>query len=56
MLIDKWGVDAAYSGTQKCLPARRGSAPSPSARALERIQKRKGQGVQSWYLDMDLPL
>lgn len=49
--IDRWQVDAAYSGTQKCLSCPPGLAPVTfSARALEVIQNRKTK-VASWYLD-----
>ncbi|MBI1368478.1 MAG: aminotransferase class V-fold PLP-dependent enzyme [Planctomycetes bacterium] len=50
--IDEWGVDAAYSGTQKCLSCPPGLSPVTfSPRAIERIKARKKK-VQSWYLDM----
>src|SRR5436190_14076427 len=52
--IDAWGVDAVYSGTQKCLSCPPGLAPvSLSARAMEVATKRKSK-VQSWYLDVNL--
>jgi alanine-glyoxylate transaminase/serine-glyoxylate transaminase/serine-pyruvate transaminase len=52
--IDRWGVDAVYSGTQKCLSCPPGLSPvSFSARAVEAINKRKSK-VQSWYLDMTM--
>jgi alanine-glyoxylate transaminase/serine-glyoxylate transaminase/serine-pyruvate transaminase len=52
--LDAWGVDAAYSGTQKCLSAPPGLAPvSLSDRAMEVATRRK-QKVQSWYLDVNL--
>jgi len=52
--IDGWGVDAAYSGTQKCLSCPPGLAPVTfSARAVERMRARK-HPVQSWYLDLSL--
>jgi alanine-glyoxylate transaminase/serine-glyoxylate transaminase/serine-pyruvate transaminase len=52
--IDGWHVDAAYSGTQKCLGGPPGLAPVTfSARAIEAIQKRKTKCV-SWYLDVSL--
>jgi alanine-glyoxylate transaminase / serine-glyoxylate transaminase / serine-pyruvate transaminase len=52
--IDAWGVDAVYSGTQKCLSCPPGLAPvSFSPRAVEVIQRRKSK-VQSWYLDMNM--
>lgn len=52
--IDAWGIDAVYSGTQKCLSCPPGLAPvSFSPRAAEVIQNRKTK-VQSWYLDMGM--
>ncbi len=52
--IDGWQVDAAYSGTQKCLSCPPGLAPVTfSPRALELIQTRKSK-IASWYLDMKL--
>src|SRR5687768_3726782 len=52
--IDAWGVDAAYSGTQKCLSCPPGLSPVTfSARAMERLEKRRTK-VQSWYLDLSM--
>ena len=52
--VDGWGVDAVYSGTQKCLSCPPGLAPvSFSPRAVEVINRRKTK-VQSWYLDMTM--
>ncbi len=52
--IDGWGIDAAYSGTQKCLSCPPGLAPVTfGPRALEVLHKRKTR-VQSWYLDLTL--
>src|SRR4051812_33271175 len=52
--IDAWGVDAAYSGTQKCLSCPPGLSPvTLSARAVERLEQRKAK-VQSWYLDLTM--
>ena len=49
--VDQWGVDIAYSGTQKCLGVPPGLAPlTVSPRALERIVERPS----SWYLDLNL--
>jgi alanine-glyoxylate transaminase/serine-glyoxylate transaminase/serine-pyruvate transaminase len=51
---DAWGLDAVYSGTQKCLSCPPGLAPvSFSPRAVEAINRRKTK-VQSWYLDMTI--
>ena len=52
--LDQWGIDAAYSGTQKCLSCPPGLSPvSFSERAVESIRKRRTP-VQSWYLDTTL--
>ncbi|MCH2100512.1 MAG: alanine--glyoxylate aminotransferase family protein [Planctomycetes bacterium] len=52
--LDHYGVDAAYSGTQKCLSCPPGLAPvSLSARA-EAVMAKRNQPVQSWYLDLGL--
>ncbi|HSU69028.1 MAG TPA: alanine--glyoxylate aminotransferase family protein [Tepidisphaeraceae bacterium] len=52
--IDPWGVDAAYSGTQKCLSCPPGLSPvTLSPRAVEKLQSRKSK-VQSWYLDLNM--
>ena len=52
--VDDWGVDAIYSGTQKCLSCPPGLAPvSLSPWAMEAIAGRK-TAVQSWYLDVNL--
>lgn len=54
VLVDQWGIDAIYSGTQKCLACPPGLAPvSMSDRALEAIRARKTP-VKSWYLDLSL--
>lgn len=52
--LDEWGIDAAYSGSQKCLSCPPGLSPvSFSARAIEGIGNRKTK-VQSWFLDLSL--
>jgi alanine-glyoxylate transaminase/serine-glyoxylate transaminase/serine-pyruvate transaminase len=52
--LDSWGVDAAYSCSQKGLGCPPGLSPvSFSERALEAINHRKSK-VQSWYLDLTL--
>ena len=51
---DKWGIDAIYSGSQKCLSAPPGGAPLfLSPRAVEKIKARKTK-VRSYYLDLNL--
>jgi len=52
--IDEWGVDAAYSCSQKCIGCPPGLAPVTfSERAIESVRKRK-HPVRSWYLDISL--
>ena len=52
--LDEWGIDAAYSGTQKCLSCPPGLSPATfSARAVARVAARE-RPVQSWYLDIGL--
>jgi alanine-glyoxylate transaminase/serine-glyoxylate transaminase/serine-pyruvate transaminase len=54
--LDKWGIDAAYSGSQKCLSCTPGLSPvSFSEKATERIKARTTP-VQSWFLDLTLVL
>lgn len=52
--VDLWGIDAIYSGTQKCLSAPPGISPvSFSERALEKVRQRESR-VPSWFLDKKL--
>jgi len=52
--LDKEGIDAAYSGTQKCLSCPPGLSPvSFSQAGLDKLKSRK-RPVVSWYLDMSL--
>lgn len=52
--IDKWDVDVAYSGTQKCLSCPPGLAPiTIGPRGRDALRKRSSQ-VPSWYLDLTM--
>jgi alanine-glyoxylate transaminase/serine-glyoxylate transaminase/serine-pyruvate transaminase len=52
--VDELGIDACYSGTQKCLSCPPGLSPVTfSDRAVEALRKRKNK-VQSWYLDLSM--
>ena len=52
--IDDWGIDVAYSGSQKCLSCVPGLSPITfSGRAVERIKSRNIP-VQSWFCDISL--
>jgi len=52
--LDRMGIDAAYSGTQKCISCPPGLSPiSFSPAAMKVLQERKSP-VPSWYLDMSM--
>ena len=52
--VDAWGIDACYSGTQKCLSCPPGLSPlTLSPRALDVVRARE-EKVQSWYFDLSL--
>ncbi len=52
--IDEWGVDAVYSGSQKCLSVPPGLSPASfSDAAVDVIMNRKTK-VPNWYLDMSM--
>jgi alanine-glyoxylate transaminase / serine-glyoxylate transaminase / serine-pyruvate transaminase len=54
--VDDWGLDAVYSGSQKCLSCTPGLSPVTfGERALEVIRNRRHK-VQSWFLDLNLVL
>ncbi len=54
VLVDGWGIDATYSGSQKCLSCTPGLSPVTfGARAVERIQAREDR-IQSWFMDTNL--
>ncbi|ADN77839.1 alanine-glyoxylate aminotransferase apoenzyme [Ferrimonas balearica DSM 9799] len=52
--VDEWGIDAIYSGSQKCLSCVPGLAPvSFSPRAVEKLKARQAP-ISSWFLDQSL--
>jgi alanine-glyoxylate transaminase/serine-glyoxylate transaminase/serine-pyruvate transaminase len=52
--MDAWGIDALYSGTQKCLSCPPGLAPlSFSEKAVAALDARKTK-VPNWYLDLSM--
>ncbi len=54
LFIDEWGIDLAYSCSQKGLSCPPGASPfTMSDRALEKLSQRPGK-VPNWYLDMSL--
>jgi alanine-glyoxylate transaminase/serine-glyoxylate transaminase/serine-pyruvate transaminase len=56
LLLDRAGVDAAFSGTQKCLNTPPGLAPfTAGERAIGKLRGRRTP-VRSWYFDLSLVL
>ncbi len=54
LMLDAWGVDAAYSGTQKCISCPPGLSPfTLGPRAVDKLNARSSK-VPNWYLDMSL--
>lgn len=52
--MDAWGIDALYSGTQKCLSCPPGLAPlSFSEKAVAALESRRNK-VPNWYLDLSM--
>jgi alanine-glyoxylate transaminase/serine-glyoxylate transaminase/serine-pyruvate transaminase len=54
VFLDRWHVDIAYSGAQKCLSCPPGISPLTfGEHAMEKLSSRKTK-VANWYLDMNL--
>lgn len=52
--IDEWGIDIAYSGSQKCLGCPPGLSPfTVNERAMDVARNRKAK-TPNWYLDVTL--
>jgi alanine-glyoxylate transaminase/serine-glyoxylate transaminase/serine-pyruvate transaminase len=52
--VDDWGIDAIYSGTQKCLSCTPGLSPVSFSEAAIKVIKGRHSKVQSWFLDTNL--
>lgn len=52
--IDAWGIDACYSGTQKCLSCPPGLSPVTFGPAAQDAMRKRRHKVQSWYLDLSM--
>ena len=54
VLVDEWGADAVYAGSQKCLSCMPGLSPLTfSDRAAETV-KGRNRKIQSWFMDLTL--
>lgn len=52
--VDDWGIDAVYSGTQKCLSCVPGISPVSFSERAQHVIANRDHKVQSWFLDMNL--
>ena len=52
--LDKMGIDAVYSGTQKCLSCPPGLSPISFSPAAMKVLENRKSPVVSWYLDMTM--
>jgi len=56
LMVDAWGIDAIYSGSQKGLSCTPGLSPvSFGERAIAKL-KQRATPVQSWFMDLNLVL
>jgi alanine-glyoxylate transaminase/serine-glyoxylate transaminase/serine-pyruvate transaminase len=52
--VDAWGIDAVYSGTQKCMSCPPGLSPVSFSEKAVRALDARTKKVQSWYLDLTM--
>jgi alanine-glyoxylate transaminase/serine-glyoxylate transaminase/serine-pyruvate transaminase len=52
--VDDWGIDAIYSGSQKCLSCVPGISPISFSDQASEVIKNRTIPVQSWFLDQSL--
>ncbi len=52
--VDDWGIDAIYSGSQKCLSCVPGLSPVSFSERAVAVIKQRNSPVQSWFLDQSL--
>jgi alanine-glyoxylate transaminase/serine-glyoxylate transaminase/serine-pyruvate transaminase len=52
--VDKWQIDAIYTGTQKCLSAPPGLSPVSFSEAAVKVLDNRKTKVQSWFLDLTM--
>lgn len=52
--VDDWGIDAVYSGSQKCLSCVPGLSPVSFSEQAAQVIKNRDSAVQSWFLDQSL--
>jgi alanine-glyoxylate transaminase / serine-glyoxylate transaminase / serine-pyruvate transaminase len=53
---DEWGIDAIYSGSQKCLSCTPGLSPMAFSERVVDLVKNRKEKVHSWFMDLGLLL
>ncbi|MBI3221902.1 MAG: alanine--glyoxylate aminotransferase family protein [Nitrosomonadales bacterium] len=56
LMVDEWGIDAIYSGSQKCLSCPPGLSPVSFSDAAVAKIKARPKKAQSWFMDLNLVL
>ncbi|MEX1195428.1 MAG: alanine--glyoxylate aminotransferase family protein [Dehalococcoidia bacterium] len=54
LLIDEWGIDVCYSGTQKCLSGPPGMSPLTVSQAAMDVIAARETPVSSFYVDLNI--
>ena len=54
VLVDEWGADAVYSGTQKCLSCPPGLSPVTFSDRVADVVRARKTPVASWFNDLNL--
>jgi len=54
VLVDEWGADAVYSGTQKCLSCPPGLSPVTFSEQAAAVVRSRKSPVASWFNDLNL--
>ena len=52
--VDAWDIDAAFSGSQKCISAPPGLAPLTFSSRAREVLRNRSTPVRNWYLDLSL--
>ena len=51
--VDEWGIDAIYSGSQKCLSCPPGLSPVSFSERVTDLVKNRKEKVHSWFMDLN---
>ncbi|MDH5480024.1 MAG: alanine--glyoxylate aminotransferase family protein [Nitrosomonas sp.] len=51
--VDEWGIDAIYSGSQKCLSCPPGLSPVSFSERVTDLVKNRQDKVHSWFMDLN---